>query len=95
MTVTVEQLAAWLNTPETAELTRLLEVASNHVGSRVIDTTDIRFEQATLMYAARLFKRKASPEGSIAMDGFTTAFPTWDADIEALISPIRAWRFGS
>lgn len=87
-------LASWLalspvSSEQETELTRLLEVATLHLHYRVEDTSHPLAQQAILMQAARFYKRKNSPEGTLDMGGFSTNVRSLDPDIEALIAPIR------
>ena len=80
---------------EDALAVTLVAVANEAIAAKVYDTTPQAVQQATLMYAARLWKRKASPEGTLLLgDGISTSLPTYDADVEALLAPYRHWKFG-
>lgn len=81
---------------ETSFATRVLNVSNEHLSTRVNDTTCFSFEQAVLMYAARLWKRKNSIEGVWSLGDFSGDVKSWDSDIEALLATCgRAWRFGA
>ena len=97
MTVSGTDIATWLGfTPigdEVALLDELAAVATAHVSSRVTDVNDVRAQKAIVMYGSRLFKRRASPEGTLDMGDYTGSIKSYDADIEALLAPIRQWGF--
>lgn len=95
MTYSVAQLAAYCNTEVTADLALVLTTAEMHIGARVVDLTAEPVQRAILMYAARLFKRSNSIEGTISIEGFVNKVPSYDADIEALITPYRRFKFGA
>ena len=94
MAATVDDVVRWLglrtvSTSETEVLTDVLEVATGAVLNRIVPVVDPDpvVDQAVVMYAARLWKRRNSPEGVAGFgDIGTVRISALDPDIEIMLS---------
>ena len=102
-TVTVEALAQWLgitmaSAPVTAMLTECLdgavEAITERVGTWVEEPWPKNVQVAVTMQAARLYKRRNSPEGVTGFGDLGVVRVTGiDPDIEAQLGPALAYHF--
>lgn len=103
MIPTADELATWLDVPTTpalsaakaAQMTMCIDAAVADMEERCSLpaewTPNVRL--ACLMHAARLYKRKNSPEGVAGFGEFgTVRVSRFDPDVEDLLSPF--FRFG-
>ena len=79
----------------TRALDATIEAIALRLGPWVPDPWPANVEQAVVLGAARLYKRRNSPEG---VSGFgdlgVVRVTSWDPDIEALLNPDLAFHFG-
>lgn len=72
-----------------------LATARHRLEDRVIPTAigTAPVEQAIVMFAARLYHRRNTPEGVVLMGESGSRVPVVDYDVEALIQPYQKWGF--
>lgn len=77
------------STKDDALLTQALDVAGQHVRARVYPSSwnESEVQQAVLMLANRLYKRRQSPEGTAGFgaDGLVVRIMANDPDVKALL----------
>lgn len=96
--VTAADVARWadlqLSTDDTAVMTAVIDAVEVALGRShdVPDPAPADVVQAVTMQAARLYRRRSTPDGIAAFgEQYATRVARFDPDIDALLAPYQRW----